>query len=1047
MARGTSTVLFTDLVGSTDLSVRFGGAFDEARRAHDAALRTVVEAHAGSVVKGTGDGVMATFDGVADGVAAARAAQQAIHRVNRRRDPPALAIRVGLSVGDVSLEDGDYYGEPVVQAARLCALADGGQILATSVVQALAGGSRAAGFRDAGAHELKGLPGTVDVVEVEWDLPEASATPLPSRLAADEPSFVGRTDELALLDRAFREMADGRERRTVLIGGEPGVGKTTLLAHALRRWYDAGATIAMGRCEEDVRSPYGAFIDALGHLVASAPDDVLRGHVERHGRGVLPLVPGLADRVGPLPDAAAADPETERFLLFAAAADLLAAVSETAPIVLFLDDLHWADAGTASLLRSVATAADPARVLIVGTLRTHELAASHPMGQVAAAFHRVAAVTRLELDGLRRADVIDLVEHWTGTGRGAGSERLAEALVAETDGNAFFVTELVRHLDETGQLAGLADAPPGHGALVPESVREVLAERIARLGSLGDTVLSAAAVIGSEFHLSLLAEVTGTADEKLLEVLADSTSAALVRESADSPGHFAFTHALVQHAILAGLGATREAALHRRVAEVLEADHEAGGPVAALAHHWLQATNVSDTHRARDWARRAGDAALAALAPGDAVAFYRQALLLHDQLRNSDPTTRIDLLIALGTAERQAGDPEHRDTLLKAGRLAKRADDADRLAESALANNSGTFSTFQGVDTERIEMLETAVGQTADQERRALLLGTLANELTYAGDFARRRELADDAMQAARATGDDRLVLRVLNLVFFALWIPDTLDERLALTEESLRLVEHVDDPLARYWAASANFLNLLQAGRLAEADPLLEESRALADRLAQPALRWRALHTRAARRLLAGDPDGAEPLAQASFEVGDASGEREAGVYFKSQQMCLRWQRGTLGELSDRIQGTTPRPPNVEASLCLIRSEAGRLDDAAALLDRGVESTFAAMPRDPALIASAAMFAEGAIRVGHEKAAAALYDLLLPFADQIGFDGVMTVGALEHHLGGLAHILGRKDEAIERLQRAVQVHEVIGARFFEGRSRAQLAIAGTVPS
>ena len=176
MARGTSTVLFTDLVGSTEQSVRFGEAFDDARRAHDAALRAVVEAHAGSVVKGTGDGIMATFAVVSDGVAAARALQQAIHRLNRRRPEPSLSIRVGLSVGDVSFEDGDCYGEPVVQAARLCAIADGDQVLAAAVVQALVGGARAEGFLDAGPRELKGLPGELDVVELVWERPEASAT-------------------------------------------------------------------------------------------------------------------------------------------------------------------------------------------------------------------------------------------------------------------------------------------------------------------------------------------------------------------------------------------------------------------------------------------------------------------------------------------------------------------------------------------------------------------------------------------------------------------------------------------------------------------------------------------------------------------------------------------------------------------------------------------------------------------------------------------------------------------------------------------------------
>ena len=928
-----------------------------------------------------------------------------------------------------------------MQAARLCDLADGDQILATSLVQALAGG-RSEGFDDAGARELKGLPGTVDVVDVQWERPEASATPLPPRLASEASTFVGRTDELGALHQAFQAACDGRQRRVVLVGGEPGVGKTTVVSHAIRRWYDAGATIAMGRCEEDVRAPYRPFLDALTHLVASAPDDALRAHVARHGRSVLPLAPVLADRIGPLPEAGTVDLESERFLLFAAVADLLAALGDQAPVVLFLDDLHWADAGTASLLRSLATAADPARLLVVGTLRTDELSGNEPMAQALAAFRRTPAVSRLELDGLRSADVVDLVERWTGAGTGTGIEQLADDLVAETDGNAFFVTEVIRHLEETGQLVDLPDAPPVAGSLVPDSVREVLAERIARLGSLGDNVLAAAAVVGSEFTLPVISSLTGVADEKVFGVLADAAAASLVREVADSPGHFVFSHALVQHAILASLGATRAATLHRRVAELLEAEHVEGMPVAALAHPWLQATNVSDTSRARDWARQAGDAALLALAPGDAVAFYRQALLLNDQLRNDDLAARVDLLTKLGTAERQAGDPEHRETLLKACRLARRVDDGGRLAAAALANNSGTFSRFQGVDAERVDMLDAAIAAATEPATQALLLGTLANELTYAGDYARRRTIADAALDAARSTGDAALLLRVLNLVFFALWIPETLDERLALTDETLALAAQVDDPLARYWAASSSCLNLLQAGRIAEGEQQALAMRDLADRLAQPALRWRALHTEAARRLLAGDPAGAAPFAAEAFELGDGAGEPEASVYFKSQDMVGRWQQGTLDELSARIKGTSPRPPNAEASLCLIFAETGREAEVRAVLDRRADAGFADVPRDPAYIACVAMFAEATIYLRHAPAAARLYDLVSPFADQVGFDGVMTVGRLDHHLGGLARVLGRHDEAVDRLRSAAERHDEMAARFFEARSRLELALA-----
>jgi class 3 adenylate cyclase/tetratricopeptide (TPR) repeat protein len=1039
MARATTTVLFTDLVGSTEQAVRWGTAFDEARRAHDAALRAVVRSHHGHVVKGTGDGVMATFASVADGVAAARAAQQAIHRLNARRPPPELHIRVGLAVGDVSMEDGDCYGEAVVQAARLCDLAAGDQVLATAVVQALVGGSRAPGFAHAGAKALKGLPEAVDTVAVEWDRPEASATPLPARLLSEATTFVGRHDELEVLDVAYRAASGEEARRVVLVGGEPGVGKTTVVAQAARRWFDAGAMVAMGRCEEDVRAPYRPIAEALQHLVAHAPDALLRDHVVRHGRGVLPLVPALADRVGPLPAPAANDLETDRFLLFAAVSDLLAALGQVAPVVLVLDDLHWADAATVSLLRSLAADPDPARLVVVGTLRSDELAADHPMGQALAAFRRVPAVQRVALGGLGRGDVVDLVERWTGTSDDT-AERLADVLLAETGGNAFFVTEVVRHLDEGGRLA---DGAAEGRELVPDSVREFLGERIARLGSVGDSVLAAAAVIGDEFTLPLVAEVTGLADEKVLEVLADAAASSLVREVPDAPGRFVFLHALVQHATLALLGPTRAAALHRRVAEVLEAGAPGDLPAARLAHHWLQATNVSDTGRARDWAREAGDAAVAALAPADAVAFYRQAVVLNEQVRGADPAVRIDLLTQLGTAERQAGDPEHRETLLRACRLAQRADDTDRLVAAALANNSGTFSRFQGMDHERIGMLEAAlaaIGPVGSDDRRALLLGTLANELTYSGDYARRRELAEGALRSARATGNPGLLVRVANLAFYPLWVPDTLPERLALTEESLAALPVAGDPLARFWTSQSGLLNLVQAGRVADAAPLLDAICEQADRLAQPALRWRALHTEAAWLLLAGDPDAAEPIARAALDVGDRAGEPEATVYWKSQELVIRWQRSTLDALSARIKGTAPRPPNATASLALVFAETGREPEAAALLDALAERGLVDVPIDPAYVSFLALSSEAAARLGHEAAATLLYQRVLPLADQVAFDGVMALGGLRHHLGALAGVLGRPEEAAEHLRAAIDLHRHIGAPFFEARSRCALA-------
>ena len=1031
MTTSTATVLCAELDVST------GPVEDELRRDRMATLHDVVKAHRGAVVTGIGRVFTATFAAAADGVAAARAIQQTVDlqvQATRGRGP---LMRLGLSVGDVAFEGARCDGAPVVEAAGLCAHADGGQILATDLLRVLGRSQEDPGFEELGPRPLPGLPVPVDVVEIRWTPLEPWSTPLPAQLADTAPELVGRRSELEELDDAYRGVAASGRRAVVLVSGEPGVGKTTMVAHAVRAWHGEGARIGVGACDEYLRTPYRPFMDALGRLVLHAPTELLEAHVARHGAGLLPLVRELAWRLPELPAPVSTDPEAERFLLFSAAGDLLVRLSEAGPLVVFLDDLHWADAASASLLRSIAEDGDRASLLVVGTFRDAELVGDHTMARAIAAFRRVPAVTRVHLGGLRRPDVARLVERWTGRDDHPGAEELVASLTEETGGNAFFVVEVLRHLAETGQLA---EGGPVAKQLMPESVREVLAERVARLGQDASDVIGAAAVIGAEFSLPVLSAVTGVADGKVLEALADAISAALVRELPDDPGRFSFTHALVQHAILANLGTTREVRLHRRAAEVLEKMTGGEQQAVQLAHHWLQATRHSDTARARDWARQAGDGALASLAPADAVGYYRQALALHDQTGNAEQAMRIDLLTSLGTAQRLAGEPAHRETLLEAGRLAREAGDGPRLTAAALANNSGTFSQFGGVDEERVESLRQAANLAPSAAQRALVLGTLANELTYSGDYAERRAIVDEATSLARASGDHLLMLRVCNHVFYPLWIPDTLAERLTITEECLNLLADVDDPLVRFWTFMAGYLNLVQAGRIAESDQLLDAVVELADRLAQPALQWRARHTEATRLLLRGDVDGAERLASEARQLGLAAGEPVADVYFKSQSLCVHWQRGTMADLAGRISGARPRPPNATAALCLIFAEGGRADEARSLLAAEAARSFSTLRPDPAYLTALAFFSESAMVLGDPTAAEPLYRLLAPFVGQVGFDGVTTVGLLEHHVGGLAGLLGRRDEAIERLERSRDGHASIGAPFFEARSRAQLA-------
>src|SRR5205807_1332355 len=224
----TVTVLVTDLVGSTELRVALGedGA-EKLRRRHDALLGQAVTGHQGTLVKGLGDGVLALFPSAADAIAAAVEMQQSVDAEWARSDAP-VAIRVGVSGGDVTLEDGDCFGTPVVEASRLCAVAQGGQILVAELVRLLARGRGNHTFEDAGLRELKGLPEAVPTFTVGWDrLPSAGSVPMPAALNTHESSLVGRDVELDTALRSWKSALEG-ERRVVLLAGEPGIGKTRL---------------------------------------------------------------------------------------------------------------------------------------------------------------------------------------------------------------------------------------------------------------------------------------------------------------------------------------------------------------------------------------------------------------------------------------------------------------------------------------------------------------------------------------------------------------------------------------------------------------------------------------------------------------------------------------------------------------------------------------------------------------------------------------------------------------------------------------------------
>ena len=1035
----TITVLFTDLVGSTEINYAINpDASDELLRAHFSALRHAIAGYGGVEVKGLGDGVMVVFRSTSAALSCAVAMQQAVHRdnVGARHQ---LGLRIGLSGGEATVESNDYYGDPVIEAARLCAHADAGQILATDAVRVMGGRRSPYLFERLGTLELKGLPEPAEVLDVLWEpLDEVAAehgVPLPTRLThLPLAGVVARETEAALLADAYKRVEAGNTRAIVLVSGDAGVGKTTLVAEAARRAAEGGACVLLGRCQEDVGASYAPFAEALHHYVAHAPEHVLRTHVEAYGGDITSMVPALGQRLGTVPAPTSTDPETERYLLYGAVAGLLTAASALQPTVLVLDDLQWSDRQSLRLLRHVVTTVESARLLVLGTFRDSELSPTNPLRDLLGDLQREPNVSRIELKGFDDNGVLAFMEAAAGQRLEEAATDLAHALRLETEGNPFFVGELLRNLMETGAIyqddrGRWTAAGEVSAVALPNSVREVISARVGRLGAQTARVLSIAAVIGRDFDFDLLDAVTDLGQEEMLDVLDAATGAALVREIPDVPGRYSFSHALTQHTLYQSLPRVRQARVHRQVAEAMEAivGHTPGARVDELAHHWLRASQPANAVKAIGYARRAGEAALAALAPEDAVPYFSQALQLAEMAPGDDPMIGCDLRLALGEAQRQAGLPAFRETYLDAAQRAKQLDASDRLVAAALGNSRGFFSSIGVIDADKVAVLELALDALGDDDgrERALLLATLCSELALGTTLERRQALADAARAMARRVGDPDTIIRTLNLVSDPLQVPSTLNERMVDAKEALELSELLADPDLLFWTGSYSRLAAVQAGDFEMARRCLATMRAVIKGLRQPTMVWITLFNDAADALLAGDPDRAEQLATAALEIGTESGQPDAFGFYGAEMIGVRRQQGRYGELVPLIEqmaAENPALPVFRATLAEAHMEAGNVDTARQMLEDAA-ADLTSLPYDVVWIFAVASYADVATELRAEAPAQLLLNLLAPFDDQVLFIGATAGSPVAYYCGSLESVLGRYDEAETHFAQAAELN------------------------
>ena len=1052
---GAVTFLLTDIEGSTNLWEAHPRAMASVIARHHEIVADCIEGCDGRQPRsqGEGDSTLSVFSRATDAINAVLAVQSGLS-AEPWAEGIELKVRAGLHTGEAEVRAGDYFGAAVSRTARVRALARGGEVLLTQITAQLAVDQLPADveLRHAGRRALRGLSREEEIFQLQADGllvaplpdPEIEATgqlPLPVSLASRSP-MIGRADELGQLQSAWAAAQRG-EGSVVLVAGEPGIGKTRLAAELAEHAHATGGTVLYGRSYDENLISYQPFREAIRQYSDATPTGQLRDDLAHDGAMLTRLVPELLARVPDLPPPVKAEPDTERYLLFEAVVSTLIALSARAPMLLVLDDLHWADHSTALLMARVARACPGARVMMLGTYRSEEVGNDHPLAAVVASLRRERDFRLLPLQGLSRSDVSALVQARTA---GSASDDLVDTIAADTNGNPYFISELVRHLAETG---ALTDMRGEHAAEriartgLPDSVREVIERRLRRLSEQTLRLMTLAAVVGKDFGLDVLQAVSGSQDDVLDHVEEAMRSGAVVEAAAT--GRYVFAHALVHSVLYGSLTAARRARLHLRIAEALESQHGSDPEaVAEVAYHFLEAAALDTDGRAVDWSRRAGERALEQLAHEDAARWFDRAL---GALRSGhDRVLRCDLLLDLAEAHRREGNgPALLAALHAAAAEARSMHDPERLARAAI----GSFSQGPTVEPNdaTVGLLNEALEALPrhDSLLRARVLAALAVELYFQADRQRVIGLSDEAIAIARRLGDAGMLARILFERQIAIHDLGHVEERLAVGSEILELAQKVGDAELRAMAHNVRFQCLIELGEIAQADRELAALDILTAQLRRPYFRYVALLRAFARSQLAGDLDQAEELAGEAFELGSTGVESDALTNFGIQLYAVRYYQGRLGELVEACADYAARYPDIVSwrlALALAHVHNGALADARSEFDVAAQVGFDQIPIDNVWGTTIPLAAEVCAAIGDGERAAQLYDLLSQYQDcfLVVTTSIACHGAVGRFLGLAARTMGQLDIAAQHFQAALAANKRIGAAVIAARTATDYA-------
>lgn len=844
--------------------------------------------------------------------------------------------------------------------------------------------------------------------------------------AATRTGFVGRSGELAQLQEALAAAAAGRGGLTLLLG-EPGIGKTRLALELAHSAAAQGWTVLTGRCHDTDGAPaFWPWTQVLRGAIPEMSEDQSAGLLR------TPLLSALLPELPGAP--APLDPDSSRFLLFDAVADLLVRLGAGQPVVVLLDDGHWMDPASRALTEHVARELTTARVAVVVCARDVD-DKGDPDEVLAVAGLAGTAGRTVALSGLSRQETNDFIE---GALQIKPDATLLGELHDRTEGNPFYLAELVRLLQSEHRITDQGGLRPG-AQIVPTSVREVLRRRLRHVSAECAQLLRTMSVVGREAPVAVLCRVSGKNEAEVLALLDEGLDARLVQHLPSHSAGFRFAHALVRDSLYDELSTVERAALHRRTMDALVEvpGREREAPAVEMAHHAVRALVDGDAVPAVLWSVRAARAAASAAAHEDAVLHYGRAVELATSTQLpvgvADVPPFGELLLELGNAQRRLGQSEQaRATFQRVVDEALAGDDAELLARGALGYGLGLggFGFVGRADGVLLALLEEAAAALGphDSPLRMRVLARLATELYFTPFRSRRLLLSSQALEMAQRLGAADGELLALYSRTLASLGPEQLAERRRTADRVIALATALGDGDMTFRGHQLRLMGLLESGHLEQARADVLACRRLADLHREPAHEWQAEVFEAMLLLAAGQFDDALRMSHQALRSGRRGSAEIAQVMHGAQLLVVHWARGRLEDVVDGARAFAdqyPHAPAWRAAFAFTCTEIGRLDEAREQLEVLAARDFADLPEDGNFLTTAGLLAHVAARVGDVERARQLEAKLQPFADRhiVLAAGAAAFTSVRLALGVLRSACGDLDAAVRDVTAAHLLH------------------------